>query len=69
MLVVSPPKWLQHRQIEELRKEARKMAKRAGIQGGLDIVHPFRNKGNQWYLSSHFHYLAFGWIIKTTEMG
>jgi hypothetical protein len=67
-VVVSPPTWLQHKPIEFLRKEARKMAKRAGIQGGLDIVHPFRKKGTQWYLSPHFHYLAFGWVSQTDEI-
>lgn len=67
-VVVSPPRWLQHKPIEDLRKEARKMAKRAGIIGGLDIVHPFRQKGKQWYLSPHFHYLAWGWVAKTDEI-
>ena len=67
-VVVSPPTWLQHKPIEELRKEARKMAKKAGIQGGLDIVHPFRKKGKEWYLSPHFHYLALGWVTKTDEL-
>ena len=67
-VVVSPPKWLQHKPIEELRKQARKMAKRAGIQGGLDIVHPFRQRDGQWYLSPHFHYLALGWVSKTDEI-
>jgi len=67
-VVVSPPQWLQHKPIEFLRKEARKMAKRAGIEGGLDIVHPFRKKGKEWYLSPHFHYLAFGWVSATDEI-
>ena len=67
-VVVSPPKWLQHKPIEELRKEARKIAKRAGILGGLDIVHPFRERNGQWYLSPHFHYLALGWVTKTDEL-
>ena len=67
-IVVSPPTWLQHKPIEELRKEARKMAKRAGIEGGLDIVHPFRVKDKQWYLSPHFHYLAYGWVRHTSEI-
>ena len=44
------------------------MAKRAGIEGGLDIVHPFRKKGKEWYLSPHFHYLAFGWVSSTNEI-
>jgi hypothetical protein len=67
-VVVSPPRWLQNKPIEELRKEARKMAKRAGIQGGLDIVHPFRQRDGKWYLSPHFHYLALGWVSKTDEI-
>jgi len=67
-VVVSPPKWLQHLPIEELRKEARKISKRAGIQDGLDIVHPYRQKGGQWYLSPHFHYLALGWVTKADEI-
>jgi hypothetical protein len=67
-VVVSPPKWLQHLPIEELRKEARKISKRAGIQGGLDIVHPYRKKGKEWYISPHFHYLALGWVTKADEL-
>jgi hypothetical protein len=67
-VVVSPPTWLQHKPIEELRKQARIMAKRAGIEGGLDIVHPFRKKGKDWYLSPHFHYLAFGWVSATDDI-
>jgi len=67
-VVVSPPTWLQHKPIEELRKQARIMAKRAGIEGGLDIVHPFRKKGKDWYLSPHFHYLAFGWVSATNDI-
>ena len=67
-IVISPPTWLQHKPIEFLRKEARKMAKRAGIEGGLDIVHPFRQKDKKWYLSPHFHYLAFGWVSHTSEI-
>lgn len=67
-VVVSPPRWLWHKPIEELRKEARKMAKRAGIKGGLDIVHPFRKQNKKWYLSPHFHYLAFGWVSSTAEI-
>lgn len=67
-VVVSPPRWLWHKPIEELRKQARIMAKKAGIEGGLDIVHPFRRKGKDWYLSPHFHYLAFGWVSATDEI-
>jgi hypothetical protein len=67
-VVVSPPTWLQHKPIEELRKQARIMAKRAGIEGGLDSVHPFRKKGKDWYLSPHFHYLAFGWVSATNDI-
>ena len=67
-IVVSPPTWLQHKPIEELRKQARIMAKRAGIEGGLDIVHPYRKRGKDWYLSPHFHYLAFGWVSSTDEI-
>jgi hypothetical protein len=66
-IVVSPPKWLYHKPIEELRKEARKIAKLAGVEGGLDIVHPFRQKNRQWYVSPHFHYLAYGWIESVTK--
>jgi len=67
-VVVSPPTWLQHKSIEFLRKEARKMAKRAGIEGGLDIPHPFRHRNRLWYVSPHFHYLAWGWVSQTEEL-
>jgi len=65
--LVSPPPWLHHKPIEELRKEARKIAKLAGVKGGLDIVHPFRQKDGKWYVSPHFHYLAYGWVESVTE--
>ena len=44
----------------------RKLCKRAGLRGGLDVVHPFRCKDGKWFFSPHFHVLAYGWV-KGTE--
>ncbi len=65
-VIVSVPRWEQGKPLEELRKEMRKLCKRAGLRGGLDVVHPFRCKEGKWFFSPHFHVLAYGWV-KGTE--
>jgi len=65
-VIVSVPRWEQGKPLEELRKDMRKLCKRAGLRGGLDVVHPFRFKDGKWFFSPHFHVLAYGWV-KGTE--
>lgn len=65
-VIVSVPRWEQGKTLEELRKDMRKLCKRAGLRGGLDVIHPFRCKDGKWYFSPHFHVLAYGWV-KGTE--
>jgi len=65
-VIVSAPRWEQGKPLEQLRKDMRKLCKRAGLRGGLDVIHPFRCKNGQWYFSPHFHVLAYGWV-KNTE--
>jgi len=65
-VIVSVPRWEQGKSLEELRKDMRKLCKRAGLRGGLDVVHPFRCKDSKWFFSPHFHVLAYGWV-KGTE--
>jgi len=65
-VIVSVPRWEQGKPLEELRKDMRKLCKRAGLRGGLDVVHPFRCKDGKWFFSPHFHVLAYGWV-KGTE--
>jgi len=65
-VIVSVPRWEQGKPLEELRKDMRKLCKRAGLRGGLDVVHPFRCKDGKWFFSPHFHVMAYGWV-KGTE--
>jgi hypothetical protein len=43
-----------------LRKTAYKIARKAGIKGGLMIYHPYRFKPERW--SPHFHIVGYGLI-------
>ena len=56
--------------VSELRKEVYQILKNLNAQGGLLIVHPFREDHEQetlsgkvrWYPSIHFHVIGFGWL-------
>jgi len=67
-VIVSVPRWEQGKPLEELRKEMRKLCKRAGLRGGLDVVHPFRCKDGKWFFSPHFHVMAYGWVTGTENI-
>jgi len=67
-VIVSVPRWEQGKPLEELRKDMRKLCKRAGLRGGLDVVHPFRCKDGKWYFSPHFHVMAYGWVSGTENI-
>jgi len=69
-IIVSPPSWIHHKPVRELRKEAYKVLKKVGAIGGALIYHPFRyNKDfRRWYFSPHFHIVGFGWISNVSEM-
>ena len=53
-----------------MRKEVYQILKNLNAQGGLLIVHPFREDHKQetlsgktrWYPSVHFHVVGFGWL-------
>jgi hypothetical protein len=49
---------------DALRKESYKIAKKAGILGGVCVFHPFRwkSKRKSWVFSPHFHIVGFGWL-------
>ena len=67
-VIVSPPRWERGKPLEELRKDMRKLCKRAGLRGGLDVIHPFRCKDGKWIFSPHFHVLAYGWVNGTDNI-
>ena len=67
-VIVSVPRWEQGKPLEELRKDMRKLCKRAGLRGGLDVVHPFRCKDGKWFFSPHFHVMAYGWVTGTENI-
>jgi len=67
-VIVSPPRWEHGKPLEELRKEMRKLCIRAGLRGGLDVIHPFRCKDGKWFFFSHFHVLAYGWVKETENI-
>jgi len=53
----------------ELRLKAYNILKKVGIEGGVCIVHPFReNEDKSWYLSPHFHFVCYGWIRNVGAM-
>jgi len=67
-VVVSPPRCEYGKSLEELRKDMRKLCKRAGLRGGIDVIHPFRIKDNKWFFSPHFHVMAYGWVKGTDNI-
>ena len=67
-VIVSPPKWLWNSTWVELKKELRKMVKRAGIVGGCYMFHAGRLKDKTWSYSPHFHLMCYGWVIDTKKI-
>jgi len=67
-VIVSVPRWEQGKPLEELRKDMRKLCKRAGLRGGFDVIHPFRFKDGKWFFSPHFHVMAYGWVQGTENI-
>lgn len=69
-VIVSPPKWKQNLPFTELKKEMRKMAKRAGVFGGCVMFHASRltKDGKIWYYSPHFHIIGYGWVKDTKKI-
>jgi len=57
--------------VREMRKIARSDLKEVGCEGGMMILHMFRDRivddVKQWYVSPHFHCVGFGWIKVTKE--
>jgi len=80
-IVISPDQKLLDgmQSYKELRRDAVKIAKRCGLEGGLVVFHPFRrNKdkkikvparyNKKWVYSPHYHVIGKGWIRDTTEI-
>jgi len=69
-VIVSPPKWKQNITFIELKKEMRKMAKRAGVFGGCVMFHAYRltKDGKIWHYSPHFHIIGYGWVKNTKKI-
>jgi len=69
-VIVSPPKWKQNITFTELKKEMRKMAKRAGVFGGCVMFHAYRLTKDRktWYYSPHFHIIGYGWVKNTKKI-
>ena len=67
-VIVSPPKWKWNVTWTELKKEFRKMVKRAGIVGGVSMFHAMRLKDKTWKYMPHFHVIGYGWVINTKKI-
>jgi len=67
-VIVSPPKWKWNVSWTELKKEFRKMAKRAGIIGAVSMFHAMRLKDKTWSYSPHFHLIGYGWVVNTKKI-
>ena len=69
--VIVSPSWKdKFMSYDQLKKKARKLLDRAGIEGGLMIYHPFGldKKTDQWIVRPHFHVVGFGWVVDTTKI-
>lgn len=71
-VTVSPPQadWHKFEDIDDfrkLRRKANKIAKQAGIKGGCNVPHPYRENRvfKTWRQAPHFHVLGYGWIKNT----
>jgi len=67
-VIVSPPKWKWNVSWTELKKEFRKMVKKAGIVGGVSMFHAFRLKDKTWKYMPHFHLMGYGWVVNTKKI-
>ena len=69
--VIVSPSWSdKFMRFDLLKKKARKLINKAGIEGGLMIYHPFSldKKTGQWVARPHFHIVGFGWVVDTRKM-
>ncbi len=69
--VIVSPSWRdKFMSYDKLKKKARKLLDRAGIEGGLMIYHPFGldKKTDQWIVRPHFHVVGFGWVVDTKKI-
>lgn len=52
---------------DKVRAKTRRLLRRAGFHGWLQVYHPFRyNKGIGWYFSPHFHIISVGWLFHSS---
>jgi hypothetical protein len=70
-VVISPPEfdWVMN-DYEDLRSDAERVAKEAGLKGAALLFHLYRDEatGGELYLSPHFHAVGFGWIDHTDDL-
>jgi len=69
--VIVSPSWNdKFMRFDLLKDKARELIKRAGIEGGLMIYHPFAfdKKSGQWVVRPHFHVVGFGWVVNTKKI-
>jgi len=74
-VTISPPQadWYRFEDINEfrkLRRKANKISKQAGLKGGCNVPHPYREdrKTGLWRESPHFHVIGYGWIRNTKQI-
>lgn len=67
-VTISPPTelWDQFGEKEnyvKMRRKAIRLAKTAGIHGGVMIFHPYRGDNKRgWHYAPHFHLICTGWV-------
>jgi hypothetical protein len=70
-IVASVPKDEYELDFKDMKENARRALKLAGVEGGLLIFHPARWYGktsNDYYYSPHFHVVGHGWIENTEDV-
>lgn len=63
-VIFSPPAELLKLDYKELQKQFRKLAKKFGVTGNCEVMHParFSTKKMVPFASPHFHGIAYGWF-------
>jgi hypothetical protein len=69
-IVLSPPSWLHHNNLKDLKKVGYRIMKTAKADGGVMVFHAYRknHETRTWYFSPHFHIVGFGWIDGVAEI-
>ena len=70
-IVASVPKDEYDLDFKDMKTNARRALKEAGVEGGLLIFHPARWNGpspDDYYYSPHFHVVGHGWVEGTEDV-